>query len=257
MSANKTIRWMHLVDLLPVEGCGWTTRAALDALKECEGCAHVDLRTVQRDLVELEASGLVLLTRGQNLDGQCTWLVDPFHGSLMAGRSRRMDLDTAVTLKLVMRHLQNLLPRAALRTLSRQEEQADRALRFAKANGRRSWADKVRIVEPGLSVSAPSLDAKVMDAVHAALASDRKLRATCRRTGQTESTRDYSVLALLSRASKYQLLVSREPHLDAFALSLDRILQAEVLDEPAQMPPGFDLDEVLARRELSFDGQAS
>ena len=251
MSAQKTYRWLSLIDLLPAHGDGLTVREITTRLHGIDGLRQIHLRTVQRDLEELAASGIIQLLQGVNAAGLPTWRVDPnSHGLL--GNGRHMDLSTAVTLDLVLRYMRGLLPPTAYEMLRGQSERAKQTLQLRREPGRRPWSDKIRVVPAGFTYQAPRIAPAVLKAVYSALASENQLRITYRRPGADEtSTRDYSPIALIARPPAFHLLVSLAPERDPFVLAMHRIQKVQSLDARAQPPMGFDLDAYLSAGEIN------
>ena len=251
MSAQKTHRWLSLIDLLPAHGNGLTVREITERLHGIDGLRRIHIRTVQRDLEELAGSDIIQLVQDVNAAGLPTWRVAPnSHGLL--GNGRHMDLSTAVTLDLVLRYMRGLLPPTAYETLRGQSERAKQTLQLRREPGRRPWSDKVRVVPAGFALQAPRIAPAVLKAVYSALASDSQLSITYRRPGSDDaSTRDYSLIALIARPPSFQLLVSLAPDRDPFVLAMHRIQKVQSLDTRAQLSPGFDLDTYLARDDLN------
>jgi predicted DNA-binding transcriptional regulator YafY len=241
MSAEKTIRWLHILDLLTANSQGLTTSELHQRLNDSGDYVQaVDLRTVQRDIKEMDGSGTVRFTNPSG-DGPATrWALQ----SGMWGRS--LSPMGASTLKLILRYMKGLLPPSALASLKAQEEQADRllALRSATEQHTRPWDQKLRVIPGGHTLLAPSLPDEILQVVYEALASERKITATYRRPGIDESsTREYSVLALIVRPPKYQLLVCTGK--DPYVLNIHRIGHAELLDAGTDWPENFSLDTWL------------
>lgn len=250
MSAQKTHRWLSLIDLLPAHGDGLTVREITERLHGIDGLRRIHLRTVQRDLDELAASGIIQLIWTKNRMGLPAWRVDPNSQGLLGG-GRHMDLNAAVTLDLVLRYLRGLLPPTAYETLRSQADRARQTLQLRREPGRRPWSDKIRVVPAGFAPRAPRIAPSVLKSVYAGLASESQLRITYHRPGaDAASTRDYSPIALIARPPSFQLLVSLAPDRDPFVLAMHRIQKAQSLDVRAQLSPGFDLDAYLARDDL-------
>lgn len=243
MSSAKTLRWLHIIDLLASNRRGLTAPELHSRLKEdCDRYATIDLRTVQRDLADMDASGVIRFITLPSEGKAQRWALqgDGFW-------NRALSPHSASTLKLVLRHMKGLLPPSAYATLQAQEHQADQMLAFSQAaeHGRRPWEQKLRVLPAGHNLQAPNLSEPVLAAIYDALVQERQLRASYRRpASESVSTRDYNVLALLVRAPKYQLLVSTDR--DPYVLNVHRILGAQLLDTPTRWPNNFDVDVWVA-----------
>jgi predicted DNA-binding transcriptional regulator YafY len=246
MSAEKTLRWLHLIDLMQGHPAGLTVAQLHSRLKRDGTVRACTRRTVERDLDEMGRSGVIGLHNPGPADEPTRWALRG--AGLGAGA---LSPQGASTLKMALRHLAQLLPPSAVASLRQQEQQADKVLRLQElANpGVRPWTDKARLVPSGHPLLPPRIADGVLESAYEALASERRIRATYRKPGAARpSTRVYSVLGLVVRPPKIQLVVrtSRDP----FILNLHRIGEIEVLDERADWPPGFDLDAWLASGEV-------
>ena len=246
MSASKTRRWLALLDLLPTGGSGYTVDRILEELSQFEMIEGRHRRTIQRDLQEMESSGLVHFDVGTDPEtGQPTWRLERNH----LGQTRLTPLQAQI-LKLSLVHLRGLLPPLAYDALRASEELADRVLGRQVVNepGVRRWADKLRIVPAGHALGPAVVRDEVSRAVYEALAMDRQFRATYRKPGAPPSTRIYHPLALIVRPPKFQILVhtGRDPYI----LNLHRIESAERLDDRVELPLGWNLDQWLALKKI-------
>lgn len=249
MSAEKTIRWLHILDVLAANRHGLTTNELHRRLTDGVAGAvqPVDLRTVQRDIQEMDSSGVVRFFNPESDGKSQRWALRDL------GWGRVMTPLSASTLKLVLRHMKGLLPPTVLATLQAQEEQADRLLALGRATepGIRPWEQKLRVIPGGHALQAPTLSDDVLRTVYEALASERKISASYRRPGtDTVSVREYSVLALIVRPPKYQLLVRTDR--DPYLLNIHRIGRAELLDVATAWPDDFDLDGWLETGEADI-----
>jgi predicted DNA-binding transcriptional regulator YafY len=250
MAAKKTVRWINLVKVLRGTIGGLTTREILNRLEELPDVVPVDIRTVQRDLIELDESGIVALQKVIQ-DNRELWRLD----SAFAGfsGSRFLTGTTALTLKMVIDHAQVLLPISAQHELRAQAERVDRALRNEGASGVTPWSKKVRVLPAGHQLAVPTIDERLVEEVYRSLALETKLRARYLKPGSTEATeRDYSPLALVYRAPRLQLIVSTDSTRLPYVLAMHRIQAARALDSPIERPADFDLDQYIADGRLDI-----
>jgi predicted DNA-binding transcriptional regulator YafY len=242
MSAEKTLRWLHLFDLLAAHPGGLTVGQLHSRLGQDDAVRHCTRRTVERDLEEMSLSGVIGLYNPDPDALPATWALQ---ANALGGRT--LSPHGAATLKMVLRYLDGVLPPTMLASLRQQEAQADKvlALRDASDPGKRPWTSKVRMLPDGHRLLPPHIPTQLLATAHEALASERQVRASYRKPGAgEESVRDYSVLGLVIRPPKYQLVVrtDRDPHL----LNLHRIGTIVLLDSATAWPEGFDLDAWLA-----------
>lgn len=241
MSAKKTRRWLAMMECLPSEPPGYTVERLCQRLQEVDGIDDRHRRTVQRDLVEMEESGLFDLERTRDAAiGADRWYMvrGPF------GHARMTPIG-ATTLKLSLEHLRGVMPPAVYESLSSYREMADRVLerRGMGEPGTRRWEEKVRVIPAGYATRAPKVDESILGEVYGALAADRRLRATYERPDGQRSEREYHPLALIVRPPKFQLLVhtGKQP----YVLNIHRIRSAERLEARTWIPDGWDLDAWL------------
>jgi predicted DNA-binding transcriptional regulator YafY len=246
MSAEKTLRWLHLIELLQGHPGGLSVAQIHSRLRRDATVRPCTRRTIERDLEEMGRSGVIGL-HNPGSDGEPTrWAL---RGNALGPGT--LSPQGAATLKLALRYLGQLLPPSAVASLRHQEQQADRVLKLREITdpGRRPWTDKARLVPSGHPLVPPRIPDGVLEAAYEALASERRIRATYRKPGADRpSTRVYSVLGLIVRPPKIQLVVRTTQ--DPFVLNLHRIGRIDVLDERTDWPPDFDLDIWLATGQV-------
>lgn len=246
MAAEKTIRWLALLDLLPRQGQPYTIERIQRCLAEFEMVKPCGERTLRRDLDELADSGLVDIECLEDPEtGEPAWrLQRGFHG-----RARLTPL-AAATMKLALEHMRGLLPPLAWAELQRINQQAEKVLRFASAEGPavRPWHGKLRVLPSGHPLGVPHIPDEVVREVYRALASDLQFEGGYRRPAQPPSERRYHPLALIARPPKFQLVVhsGRDP----YVLNLHRLRWARCLDERISEPLGWDLDAWLREKKI-------
>lgn len=242
VAAEKTIRWLHIIDILTANRQGLTVREIHGQLRDVgDRTRPVELRTVQRDIQEMGDSDVIRFWNPPSDGNAERWALQ----SMPWGRS--LSPMAASTLKLVLSYMAGLLPPAALAILKAVEEQADDvlALRRPSSDGLRLWNQKVRLLPGGHNLQPPGFAPDVLKTVYESLANERQLRASYRRPGtEAITTRDYSVLALIVRPPKYQLLVRTDK--DPYILSIHRITDCELLDAGTRWPDDFDIDTWLS-----------
>jgi len=249
MAAKKTVRWINLVNVLKGAPQGLATAAIRDRLNVIPGVVPVDLRTVQRDLNELDDSGLVALNH-EEIDGREVWQMDPAFVGFTGDRV--LSGTAALTLKMAIKHASVLLPHDARQYLLDQATRVERSLQFAGAGGQTPWSEKVRVLPSGYQLEEPEVDQMVIRAVYEALARGTKLQARYHRLAVTfpDELFEFSPLALVYRAPRMYLIVSTEAEQSPFVLALYRIRQVEGTDSPIERPDDFDLDRFIAEGHL-------
>lgn len=248
MAAKKTIRWFNLVAVLRGANSGLSTAEIRERLNALPGVDPVDLRTIQRDLVELADSGLVALER-EEFEGHDRWFLD--RRFIGINVDRVMTGTVALTLKMAIEHASILLPLEAQAFLLSQADRIEATLRRAGEAGGIPWSDKVRVVPPGFQPEPPRVLAEVVNVVYRCLATDTRMRVGVRARSVTGLDRLLiSPLGLVYRPPSL-ILVALVHGPDAVeAIHLERIAEIEALDDAATRPQNFDLDDYLWRGHL-------
>lgn len=154
----------------------------------------------------------------------------------------------ATVLTLANTHLNQLLPAHLLDPLKPYFAHAEKTLRHALGSrGLADWNQRVAIVQPTQPLLEPKVDDKAMAVVHAAVAQQRQveLRYRSRSAGKTLSYRIHP-LGLIYRGVLGYLVGTIDDYADPRLLAMRRITSAQILDEAAVEPKGFDL-QVFAR----------
>jgi len=204
-------------------------------------------RTIQRDLMTL--SDIYPLT--------CDNRSKPFGWSWMAEADVMdipgMDSHTALAFWLASEHLEPMLPKTTLRQLQPHFKTAANVLdNIATDKGAPAWRDKVRVLHRGPKLKAPTIEPDVQNQVYDALLRNRRLAATYLPRGQEGKEYEINPLGLVLKDGIIYLVCSMWNYPDIRLLTLHRMQEAQVLDKPASIPDGFNLDSYIASGELDF-----
>ncbi len=205
-------------------------------------------RTIQRDLVRL--SGIYPLV--------CTEDSKPYGWSWMKDADvldiPGMDSLMALAFWMAGKHLERVLPKATLAQLAPHLKVADRVLDSLNTEyGAPSWRNKVRVIPRGPKLKSPEIREDVRDAIHEALLLNR--RAWVRympRSAEGEKEYEINPLGLVLKDGVLYLVCSMWDYPDIRLLVLHRMQEARILDAPASVPDGFDLDACIAAGALDF-----
>jgi predicted DNA-binding transcriptional regulator YafY len=203
---------------------------------------EVDLRSVQRDLKELQKS-FPLDHNDKGKPHGWRWSAEA------AGGIASMSTPEALMLVLVQQHLQAALPATMLEGFESLFARARQRLeRLGPRSGASRWPQKVRAVAPGLPTIAPSVDARVQKALADALMSDRQVDAVYA-PGAKGAPRAYLLhpLGLILRGGVTYLAATQGRGVHASLFALHRFRSVEVLPDTVSFPPGLDLDTALKR----------
>jgi len=205
-------------------------------------------RTIQRDLIQL--SSIYPLT--------CNESSKPFGWSWMRDADvvdiPGMDIHTALAFWLAGEHLKPMLPKTTLRQMQPHFRTAARILDSIPADqGAPAWRDKVRVLHRGPKLKAPAMDTDVQEQVYDALLRNRRLVVTYHpRWHEGEKVYEINPLGLVLKDGIIYLVCSMWDYPDIRLLTLHRMQDAQVLDNPASIPDGFNLDDYIASGELHF-----
>ncbi|HWS40684.1 MAG TPA: WYL domain-containing protein [Arenimonas sp.] len=248
MAANKTIRWLAILDLLESEERWWSTSDIHESIQgrlSRQGIQQ-SLRTTQRDMAEIRDSGLVELGDSIGSENGGRWrLLD---SAISVDRKRFSSPDLALILLLASRHLTPLLPLEVQQRLNilAQRCEAHFKSRSLPAHWVRPWQNKVRILQRGHALLPPKIDPQVITEIYRALDRHKKLRLSYFKPGREPRSGVYQPLGLVYKPPLFYLVVLREDSVNPHNLAIHRIIQAEVLSEDSVASPSFDLDQYLA-----------
>lgn len=205
----------------------------------------IDVRSIQRDLHKLTAH--FALEHDENRPIGWWFAKDAPDLTVPS-----LDVNAALTLVLVERHLVNQLPRVTLDALAPQFEAARRLLSSQRARKVAAWKDKVRVIPRGQATLPPAVDARVLVAVYDAVLGERRLRVTYSARGKSAASREVHPLAVVYREGIAYCVCTHEGYDDVRALALHRMSDAEMRPEPRKRPREFDLDRFIEDGELAF-----
>lgn len=217
-----------------------------DLVKQLESAEFgITQRTVQRDLNKL--SRVLPITSDDNKPQGWSWQADVPQLDLPA-----LEPQAALMFHLVEKYLRPLLPATTVDYLAPWFRTADHVL-DSTGNGLSAWRGKVRVLPSGQPLHPPVMAAQVQATVTQALFQEKRLAVTYHPRGE-KGVRDYIVnpLGLVVRDHVMYLVCTLWDYENTMQLVLHRIKTAEVLDEPARITPGFDLDDYIDQGELGW-----
>lgn len=206
---------------------------------------EVSLRTIQRDLLSLEANEFPLDCDGNNPAGW-RWRKDaPAFGI------SNMDPVTALTFTLAQKHLEHMFPRGAMTVLEPYFNAANERMRHTVESSLSHWPDKVRVVSRNLPMLYPEIAENIRDTVYTAVLEERRFNATYRALGGTVKEYDVNPLGMAFVEGLTYLIATLNKHEDPVLLLLHRMVAVTATDVPVTIPEGFNLDEYIDE-ELKF-----
>ncbi len=229
--------WL-ILRMIPRRGRIATTDI-LDRLKSGYGI-ETTLRTIQRDLITLEASAFPLEC-DNNRPAGWSWRKDA-----PAFDIPNMDPVTALTFKLAEKHLTRMMPHGVLSAFQPYIKAADERLRLTKESTLSRWPDKVRVVSRNLAMIQPVVAENICDAVYSALLEEKRFTAEYRTMSGKKKIYEVNPLGMAFVDGLTYLIASLNEHQDPVLLLLHRIQTAVLLEKPVYVPDDFCLDEWVA-----------
>jgi predicted DNA-binding transcriptional regulator YafY len=209
---------------------------------------EINKRTIERDLQEL--SGLFPLTvDDREKPYGWSWQKDAPAFDLPG-----LSATEALSLKLIERNLQPLLPRSIVDQLSPHFKAASQKL--DSQTGRRrlaSWPNKIRVLPASQPLLPPATRTEVQQIIHEALLQDRQIAINYLRRGDRKFAQ-YVLhpLGIVQRGPVTYLVAKVFDYPDPRLFALHRFQKAEMLDESANVPKNFDLDAYIASGAFGF-----
>ena len=242
---NETIlRFFTMLRMLPRAPRKIDTATMESKLRD-EGYT-VTRRTIQRDLHQLARTFPLLCD--EHRPAGWSWAPDAVLLDLPG-----MDPNTALTFTLVERFLAPLLPRSTFGRIRPYLTQAQQVLDALPTNALGRWPAKVRVIHRGPPLRLPEIDEVILDAVTRGLLERRRLEVAYRSREKGDLIRcELNPLGLVCKGGIAYLVCTFWQYEDIRQVVLHRVHHAKVLDEPAIVPEGFDLDRYIQEGEFSY-----
>lgn len=240
---DTTLRQITMLSLVPRRPPGITTESLRTALAARD--FDVNLRTIQRDLVKLSAPFPLICDEGDSP----RWHWAP-HAETVTLPGH--DPVSALSWQLIEQHLQPLLPRSLTHEIQPHFDAARGFLEATDAGSFRRWTRRVRILPRSMQLHAPEISQDVLDAVYQSLLEKRQVEVDyTNRSREAPRRMVLHPLALVVRDSVHYLLATVWDFTDIRQLVLHRMSSARLLEEGANEPTDFDLDDYI--RKGGFD----
>ena len=244
MSEKNFPRLLRLLQLIPARTAGIDTTQLMTLLSADDLAATP--RTLQRDLLKLEGMGFGV---------ECIDSSKPYRWRLSAAAPSftvpGVDVPQALALRLMEEHLKALVPRAAWAALRPHLEAARRVLQDKPA---RRWLDRVRVLPRAQPLLPPNIDVSVLDTLHVALLERQEIQVRYQK-GKGDDDKDMTLhpLGLVYRDALAYVVATAFDYDDVRLYAVHRMRTVVASGNAARRAPdGFDLDEFIARGELSW-----
>jgi predicted DNA-binding transcriptional regulator YafY len=164
-----------------------------------------------------------------------------------------MDPNTALTFTLVERFLAPLLPRSTFGRIRPYLTQAQKVLDALPSNALGRWPSKIRVIHRGPPLRLPEVDAAILEAVTRGLLDGRRLDVEYGSREKGDIIRcELNPLGLVCKGGVAYLVCTFWQYTDIRQVVLHRVHRAEVLEMPAIVPEGFDLDRYIQEGALAY-----
>ncbi len=241
-------RLLELLKALPHHG--WATPSELHA-RLVEMGYEVDLRSVQRDLKELQKS-FPLDHNDKGRPHGWRW------SNEAAGGIAAMSTPEALSLVLVQQHLQAALPASMLdgfESLFRRARQ--RLERMGPLSGATRWPEKIRAVPPGLPSVVPTIDPEVQASISEALLAERQIDVVYAPAAM-DATKRYRLhpLGLILRGGRNYLAATRGGKEPLLLYAMHRFMSVDVTLKQIGVDGSITLDAALSSGQAQFGAAA-
>lgn len=208
-------------------------------LKTADGI-ETTLRTVQRDLIELERL-FPIVSDGKKPSGW-KWSDDAASFDIP-----NMDPVTALTFTLASQHLERMFPKGILSALSPYLKTANNRLTQTTDLKLANWPQKMRVMSRNLTTIPPVVSSEISETVYTALLDERRFKASYKTvSGKLSNYHEVNPLGMTFVDGLTYLIASINQHTEPILLLMHRFQSVELLDTPVTVPEGFDIDECVA-----------
>lgn len=201
---------------------------------------YVTLRTVQRDLNDLSS---VFPLRSDQLRPQGWWFEKGASLEIPG-----MDPHAALTFSLVEQYMKNLLPPATLSHLAPWFETA-RGISKTEASIVSKWQDKIRVIPHTLNKIPAKIDEGIQATIYDGLLHGKQLEITYRAISRGKEAKTYPIhpLGLVAMEQVVYLVCTVKDYGDPRFFALHRIDSAMLLEQHAEIPVGYRIDDFITR----------
>lgn len=242
-SINTSLRLVQLLRLVPRQG----RKPVRQFHRELADLGHhTTLRTVQRDLEKLMAH-FPIETDGTKPAG---WRWAPGAADISLPF---MEPSVALTLLILQKHTQHLLPPQVLEDLQPRFEEARKVLERQPESGLRRWPQRIAVTSRWLPMIPPDIDAAIQRTIFDALLRRRQLQVGYRPyASDAVNAHVLHPQGLIAREGIIYLVALVQDHEDPRPLALHRFIDAAVLEQPARDLSNFDIEQFIRDGGISI-----
>lgn len=220
--ADSAVRQLTILTLIPrgpaTISTGEIHRKVLDA------GFQVSAKTTERDLNALSRF-FPVMTEDES-SKPYRWFFDQFEVIEIPRLSPQM----ALTLSLIKKHSQALLPKNVIDYLSPYFEQAEKELTILADNSLSRWQDKVHIVHDALSFEPPVYDDEITNQLYLAVIQEKQIKATYQARGKEQREYQLNPLSLVIRGHLMYVLCTSSGHDTVLQFLVNRFRSVKITD---------------------------
>jgi len=212
----------------------------LNSILSAEGY-DVDIRTVQRDLLKLEAN-FPLCFESEGRKHHWFWVKEAVTQDLPA-----MEPVTALTFEMAESYLTPILPKATLELLAPYFNRAKQIMQGTSTH-LKDWPEKVAVIDRGPVLIKPDIDPAIQQIVYQGLLEEKQIKAVYKPRSPKQST-EYLIhpLGVVNRHGVIYLVCTLWNYQDIKQLALHRFESAELLEENSTVLEGFNLTSYVEK----------
>jgi len=205
----------------------------------------VTKRTVERDLTQLEKQFGI---RSNDASKPYGWHWLPGQKETFAG----VDLADAVSLTIAEGVLKQMLPPSMIRVLLPKFEQARQKLKAVSGHPMARLQEKVRYIPNTLLFESPFVRSKILETIEQALTREKQIEVKYAPFNQQTKELQLHPLSLIQRGNVSYLLATTFEYPDQRLYAIHRFESVDLLEEPANIPLDFNIDDYLAEGGMEF-----
>lgn len=209
------------------------------ALKLREQGHQFSDRTLQRDLERLSKNGLVEC----HDEGRPYRWASPYRKAKQTYPSA--STTDALAFVLAAPYLKRRLPAEVFQKLTPRILEAEKQLDQLQTNRLANWHKKVRSLPGGRPLRTAQQTEQIWQQVSEAVLAEQQLMICYRAHNAEPTERIVNPLAVVVRETKSYLIATVGEHTKPALFAINRINKAEQTHRPAQVPPDFDLTELI------------
>lgn len=221
--ADSAVRQLTILTLIPRAPATISTGEVHQ--KVLDAGFQVSSKTTERDLNAL--SRFFPVTIESESSKPYRWYFDKFEVIEIP----RLTPQMALTLSILNKHSQELLPKNILNYLLPYFKQAEKELAALSDNSLSKWQDKVHVVHNALTFEAPIQNDEVTNQLYLAVIQGKQIKASYQARGKEEREYQLNPLSLVFRGQLTYILCTSGRHDTVLQFLVNRFRTVEIIDQ--------------------------